>query len=245
MDKFTLLLTNFAEKLKKEPESALTVASENVEWLLSVNLPSLAQRLLDDVPAMRDDEGMMKAYIFLMDFIDVVSAEMTNYVTKHQASMRLLLDAAGKDEVTLEAAIVENKERLTDPGFLVYVDSEIEAAASGSPAHDMLCIIRLRLLEVVGEGLSPDVAVLPRLLSQETPEDIVSATRKYLMDFSTPGKDLFLFNLRLLQRDMGKKYGDVDPELVNKMTRIEAAVVALIDEDTRTGGFREEKNELQ
>jgi len=64
---------------------------------------------------------MMNAYIFLLDFMEAVSTEMTGYVSKHQGSMRLLLEAAGRGEAALTTAIADNVQRLTDPGFLVYV----------------------------------------------------------------------------------------------------------------------------
>jgi len=54
----TQLLTTFAEKLGTEPEEAISLASGNVQWLLSRNLPAMAQRLLNDVPDMRHDKGV-------------------------------------------------------------------------------------------------------------------------------------------------------------------------------------------
>ena len=78
MKRFISLLTSFAEKLDNEPEEALTLASGNVEWLLGRNLPAMAQKLLDDVPAMRQDQGVMKAYMFLMDFVEAMSSEVTS-----------------------------------------------------------------------------------------------------------------------------------------------------------------------
>ena len=176
-----------------------------------------------------------------MDFVEAVSNEMTSYVSKHQGSMRMLLEAASKGEAALNATISDNLERLTDPGFLVYVDSELDGAAKGTPAADVLVTVRLRLLELVGEGLSPDVAVLPRLLSEETLEGVQRATLGYLRDFSTPGKELFLLNLRLLKKEMGRKYESVDPELLERMAQIEQVVEASMKDET----YREEKNEMQ
>jgi hypothetical protein len=245
MEKFTSLLKSFAEKLDAEPEGALSLASANVQWLLSKNIPSMAQRLLNDDPALRKDEGMMQAYIFLMDFVETVSKGTVDYLEKHQGSMRLLLEAAGKGEKVLNDAIAENRERLVDPGFLVYVDSEIEGAAKGTPAEQALSTIRLRLLELVGEGLSPDVAVLPRLLSEDTDKDLRKATLAYLKDLSTPGKDLFLLNLRLLKKEMVKKYDSVDPDLMSRMEKIEDIVVETMRKETSGGGFKREPNELQ
>lgn len=126
-----------------------------------------------------------------------------------------------------------------------YVNSELQGTTAGSPAEDVLSTIRLRLLELVGEGLSPDVAVLPRLLSEDSPEGLRRATHDYLREFSTPGKDLFLLNLRLLRKEMGKKYNGVDPELVQRMDQVEEAVVDAIVDDTRDGSFKQEHNELQ
>jgi hypothetical protein len=54
-----------------------------------------------------------------------------------------------------------------------------------------------------------------------------------------------LLNLRLLRKEMGKKYNGVDPELVQRMDQVEEAVVDAIVDDTRDGSFKQEHNELQ
>jgi len=224
VEKFGLLLSNITETLESSAEQALTLASENLNWLLERNLPALATQLLQDVPELREDENMMHSYIFLMDFLEAVVKETSDMTSRNQNTMKQLLEAAQSGGESLDACIKANRETFTSPAFLVYLDSEIEAATSqgkNSPARQLLETIRLRLLEEVGATLPSNVAVLPQLLAEEDLDVMQKKTRDFLADFSPSGVDLFLLNLGLMKKDMKKKYNNVDSELLERLSIIE------------------------
>lgn len=52
----------------------------------------LTEMLLKEFPVLRQDEAMMRAYSFVIDFLDVVSKETKSNMERHQASMRIILE---------------------------------------------------------------------------------------------------------------------------------------------------------
>ena len=71
------MLANITEVMDVTPEQALTIVSQEMGWLYSRDVPKLTQILLNEVPSVRQDNAMMRAYMFLMDFLEAVGKETT------------------------------------------------------------------------------------------------------------------------------------------------------------------------
>ena len=127
MKQMAFVLNNITAHLEAEPEKALTVASQHMGWCFQRNVPQLTQMLLTQYPALREDQGMMKAYIFLLDFMEAVSKETGAMLTNNQNTLRILLEAAKLGEETLSGCLRENKESCCKEDFLVFLDTEIES----------------------------------------------------------------------------------------------------------------------
>jgi len=218
VDRFTTLLTNVSQHLEHRTEVALSVVSEHMGWLLSKNVPKLAQM----VPSIDSSAGLQQGYTFVMDFLEVIVKETASLRSKHQATMKKLFDALSqsKDEPALNAFLKANREEVTSASFLVYLDSELENAPSDSSAERFLLTLKLRLLQEVGEGMGDSVAMLPRLLTLDEAE-MRAETLLYLSDLDRDGKELFGDNIRLMRADMRKKYVELDPQLEANLSLLE------------------------
>ena len=75
--------------------------------------------VLADQPAVRENEGMMHAYLFILDFLDTVTNESKQQMQDHQALLRLLLEAAAKSGQDLDQYIAQNTEPVSF--YFVYV----------------------------------------------------------------------------------------------------------------------------
>jgi len=53
---------------------------------------------LSEFPVLRKDSGMMRAYIFMLDFLETVSKETANRLKANQSLLRQLLEAAKVSE---------------------------------------------------------------------------------------------------------------------------------------------------
>lgn len=140
----------------------------------------LTNMLLAEFPAIRQDKGMMQAYIFLIDFLETVSKESSSMLKQNQKLLRSLLEAAKISEGFLNDFISENKEsvsslskyillivwwlyvtytisrlslqlQLLKSDFSVYLDTQIENAESNSAVENMMVTIKLRLLDECGK----------------------------------------------------------------------------------------------
>ena len=80
-------------------------ASQNMGWLYSRNVPALAQMMLQEFPVLREDEGMMRGYMFLIDFLEAVAKETTGLLQKNQRLLRIILEAAKVSEDELNVQI--------------------------------------------------------------------------------------------------------------------------------------------
>ena len=69
--------------------------------------------VLADQPAVREDEGMMHAYLFILDFLDTVTDESKQQMQDHQAFLRFLLEAAAKSGQELDQYIAQNTETVS------------------------------------------------------------------------------------------------------------------------------------
>ena len=209
MKEMAFILAQITEHLDTDPGKAMTVASQRMGWLYARNVPQLTQMLLTEFPAFRQDDGMMRAYLFVLDFLEAVVAETSALQTKNQAALRELLAAAKTSEAAVDAAIQANTGQLTAPEFLLYLDAEIEGHAPNSPTENLLVTIKLRLLDEVGKGMGVDVMVLPKLAAESDPAELRRKTVEHLRAYDAAGCELFLQTLRLMRGEMSKRYQQV------------------------------------
>jgi hypothetical protein len=98
MKEMAFILANITEHLDTKPELSLSVLSQKMGWLYSRDIPKLTQMLLQEFPGFRKDEGMMRSYMFLMDFLEAVVNETVTMQKTNQKALRLLLEAAQTSE---------------------------------------------------------------------------------------------------------------------------------------------------
>jgi hypothetical protein len=68
--------------------------------------------LLAELPTLRQDKGMMRAYMFLLDFLEAVGGETTSRISAHQQLMRGLLEAAKISETAFDDFIARKSEKV-------------------------------------------------------------------------------------------------------------------------------------
>jgi hypothetical protein len=221
MKKVAFILANVSDSLDTNPEIALTVCSQNMGWLFARDLPGLAQMLLTEYPALRQDTGMMRGYMFLLDFLEAVGSETSKLLKKNQDAMKSLLDAMKTSEQAVDQ-VMESNEVLKSPEFLVYLDSEIQTAEPNGPMESLLVTVKLRLLEELGKKFGYDTTIIPKLAAEENPADLRRKTIEHLQSYDgVGGKDLFLQALRMMKKEMKKRYTQVDPLLLMNLSEIE------------------------
>ena len=222
MKEMAFVLNNITQALDNEPEKAFSIASTRMGWCFQRNIPGLAQMLLDTYPELRKDTGMMKAYMFLLDFLEAVSKETGSMLSANQQTLRILLEAAKEGENMLGEVLKENKELCCKEEFLVYLDTEIESQDSASTLETLLVTLRLRILEEMGETLGRDVTILPKLASLSDPAELKHSTLEHLDTYTTVGgAELFLQALRMMVKETKKRYKDVDAALLDNLQQIE------------------------
>jgi len=72
----------------------------------------LANLMLAEKPALRDDEEMMQAYVFLMDFLESFSESMGDMVRANQLLLKELLDAAKISEQNFDQYVEDNRAKV-------------------------------------------------------------------------------------------------------------------------------------
>jgi hypothetical protein len=233
MKELAYILANITEHLDTNPEKAMSVVSQRMGWLYNHNIPKLTNMMLQEFPSVRKETGMMRAYIFLMDFLEAVVSETSALQQTNQKALRKLLEAAKVSEVAVDEAIAENKEQLLKPEFLLYIDSEIENQDIDSPLENLLVTIKLRLLDEIGRGLGLDVMMLPRLAAEEDPIELRRKTTEYLQSYDRTCQELFLQSLKLMRVEMKKRYSQlrVDTTLLEHLDIIEEVAEELLLED--------------
>ena len=231
MKQMAIVLSNITEFLDVEPEKALSVASQNIGWCFQRNIPKLTQMLLEKYPELRKDSGMMRAYIFLLDFLEAVSKETGTMLTNNQQALRILLEAAKVDDRTLINCIKENINSCCKEEFLVYLDSEIESQDTNSPLEALLITLRLQIIEEMGKTFGTDVTILPKLASLDDRDALHTKTKEHLATYeSVGGMELFLQALRIMLKETTKRYKDVDITLVDNLREIERLTNKAISE---------------
>jgi hypothetical protein len=228
MKKVAFILANVSDSLDTNPEIALTVCSQNMGWLFARDLPGLAQMLLTEYPALRQDTGMMRGYMFLLDFLEAVGSETSKLLKKNQDAMKSLLEAMKTSEQAVDQ-VFDSNEVLKSPEFLVYLDSEIQTAEPNGPMESLLVTVKLRLLEELGKSFGYDTTIIPKLAAEENPADLRRKTMEHLQSYEgVGGKDLFLQALRMMKKEMKKRYTQVDPLLLMNLAEIEKIAVEML-----------------
>jgi hypothetical protein len=113
MKEMGIILADISDCLEKEPEKAISIASQKMGWLYARNLPKLTEMMLKEFPQFRKDTGMMKAYLFVLDFLEVVVKEVETMQKTNQRALRTLLEAAKVSEQQVDQAIQDNKETVS------------------------------------------------------------------------------------------------------------------------------------
>eukprot|EP01036_Dinobryon_divergens_P025762 gene25762-34343_t len=232
MKQIAFLFANLSSVLDSAPEAALSIASKEIGWLLARDVPKLTQMLLDDYPQLRQDNTMMRSYMFLMDFLEAVTKETSSLLKSQQSLMRALLEAAKVSETKLTDFFSTNIEKLLHPDFLVYLDAEIENQDPNTPMESLLVTIKLKLLDEQGKRLGVDVMMLPKLAAEADPSELKRKTVLHLESYDNSGKRLFLQTLKLMRKEMLKRYQNVDPLLVMNLREVEKITESLITSDS-------------
>lgn len=231
MRQLAFILANVSDSLDQQPEAALSIVSQNMGWLFARNVPALTQMLLQEYPALRQDTGMMRGYMFTLDFLEAVGSETSKLLKKNQRGLKLLFDAMKVSEAEVNRVIEDNSKELTSPEFLVYLDSEIQAQDTNSPLEGLLVTLKLRLLEEAGRSLGYDVSVIPKLAAEEDPAELRRKTVEHVQSYeSVGGKELFLQALRLMRKEMAKRYARIDPLLLLNLDEVEKITLGLIQQ---------------
>ena len=229
MKQMAFILANVSDSLDQQPEVALSAASQNMGWLFARDVPTLTQMLLTEYPSLRQDTGMLRGYMFLLDFLEAVGKETSSLLKKNQKALKLLFDAMKVSEAEVDRTIAEHANELTSPEFLLYLDSEIEAQDTNTPMEGLLVTVKLRLLEEAGRALGYDVTIIPKLASEEDPAELRRKTLEHVQSYeSLGGKELFLQALRLMRREMKMRYNNIDPLLLLNLDEVEKITLGLI-----------------
>jgi hypothetical protein len=113
MKEMGVILADITDCLETQPEKAISIASQKMGWLYARNLPKLTEMLLKEFPQFRKDTGMMKSYMFILDFLEVVVKETSTMQKNNQRTLRTLLEAAKVSEAQVDTVIRENKDEVS------------------------------------------------------------------------------------------------------------------------------------
>lgn len=145
------ILANITDTLDTQPELALSIASQKMGWLYARDVPQLTQMMLSEFPSLRQDDGMMRAYMFLLDFLEAVVKETSTIVRKNQKNLRLIMEAAKVNEEAVNTCVASLIDDVKSPEFMLYLDSEIDMQEKNSPMENLLTTIKLRVLDEIGK----------------------------------------------------------------------------------------------
>ena len=217
MKQFTYILANITDNLEKgNPESALTKVSQELGWLLSHDIPGLVNMLLKEYPVLRNDEGMMKGYMFIIEFLTAISNETKTRTRKHQNSLKLLLEAAknGVDSI-LSEKISEIYNDISTNEFLVYLDSEIENQSPNSKGENILVTLKLLIIEEIGKKkMGVDTVMLSKLAAEEDISVLEQKALGYFKNYDSNMLELFLSNINIMKNELNLRYQNGENELL-------------------------------
>lgn len=116
--------------------------------------------LLTDYPQVRQDSAMMRAYMFLIDFLEAISKETFTMLRSQQSTMKELLEAAKSSEQRLNEYFASNIDK---------VASILSAVFQKSLSLNPLCAVdQAGLPRVLGRGDRGSRSQQP---SREPPRD--------------------------------------------------------------------------
>ena len=236
MVKMGALLTNITESLTTQPEMAFTVASQELDWLFTRNLPGLTQMLLQEYPILRQDTAMMNSYLFLLDFMEALAKETSTLLKKNQDTLRSLLETLKEGERYLDKFLKNDQnDNVLSPEFMVFLQSELDNLELNSPMESLLHTLKLRILEEIGEKeMGSDVTIIPKLASITDIVELRSETKKHLSTFNSIGaKELFLQALMMMRQEISKSYQNVDDILLFNLKEIQKIVEETIKEEAK------------
>lgn len=236
MVKMGALLTNITEFLGTQPEMAFTVASQELDWLFTRNLPGLTQMLLQEYPILRQDTAMMNSYLFLLDFMEALAKETSTLLKKNQDTLRSLLQTLKEGEQYLDKFLKNDKNNnVLTPEFMVFLQSEIDNLELNSPMESLLNTLKLRIYEEIGSNeMGDDVTIIPKLASIKDINELRTETRRHLSTFNSIGaKELFLQGLMMMRQEISKSYQDVDDILLFNLKEIQKICEETIKEEAK------------
>lgn len=153
--------------------------------------------------------NIRRAYFFALDFLEAIVKETSGLLSRHQGTLKKIMEASKLSEIAIDKVMAANYLEVSDPEFLVYLDSEIENQDINSPMENFLVTIKLRVLDEIGRSKGIDVTILPKLAAEHDPDTMRINTYRHLEGFDTEGKLLFLQTLKLLRKEMKKRYTSV------------------------------------
>jgi hypothetical protein len=145
----------------------------------------------------------------VLDFLEAIVKETSSLLSRHQSTLKKVMEAAKLSEIAVDKLMESSFLEISDPEFLVYLDSEIENQDSNSAMENFLVTIKLRMLDEIGRSKGVDVTMLPKLAADHDPNTMRINTYKHLEGFDSEGKLLFLQTLKLIQKEMKKRYTSV------------------------------------
>jgi hypothetical protein len=77
--------------------------------------------LLQEFPVIKEDNAMMRSYMFIIDFLEAVVKETSTMLQQNQLLMKKLLQNAQDSEEKLDIFIDENKNKVNYINCLVYI----------------------------------------------------------------------------------------------------------------------------
>lgn len=234
MKYLAFILTNITETLGTQPEVALSIASKELGWLYSRNVPKLIEMLIERYPSLRDNSALQKGYMFLVDFLEIVAKETSELIVRQQEALKKVLDAAKISEQRVDEVIREYQKDICTSDFLLYLDTEIETFDDGSPSGNsmtsMLVTIKLRILDEMGKDMGLDVTIIPMLATEDNPLKLKEKTLAHLRGHDEAGRALFLQTLRIIISEMDRRYERIDPMLKSQLKEIETIVQSCVGE---------------
>lgn len=217
------LLSNISSHLRsEEPAESVLEIQREMKFCYSRDVPRLANKLLQDFPAYRDDEKMAQAYSFLIDILELSTNETLAMAKRYQILLNDVLSSAKLGEMKLNETLTALSSQVTSAEFLAYIDSEIENQDPGNSAHSLLITVKLAILESFG-NLQQDktISIIPKITAIDDP---TSRRINLLQEFERFGdiekQTTFIKSLQGLI-DQIQYYHTADSVLVSRMIEME------------------------
>ena len=157
----------------------------------------------------------------MVDFLEAVVVETESMLQRRRETLRIILEAAKLGEDALNNVISLNYHDISDPEFLVFLDSEIDCQSINSSLEALLVTIKLRVLDEIGFRKGVDITMIPKLAAESNDDIMRINTLKYLKNFDLEGQELFLVSLKTVVREIETRYIQMDGDLLVNLKKIE------------------------